>query len=146
MAEAEKVLKQFDQAIKDTVGQRSALLEEARHEVLDLVMQVSRKVTFDAVQIDEDATARMISQVISQLIDKSRIKIKVHPDHLPLLEQSIDRFLTESSAIKELSVEADPRVRFGGCFIETPTGDIDARLESQFEVIEGVVKSAEEGA
>ena len=144
LAKAEQVLKQFDQAIKDAVGQRAALLEEAKHKVLDLVLQISRKVTFDAVQFDGAAVTDMIAGVISRLIDKTRIKIKVHPDHLPLVEQSLDRFLSDSAAIKELSVEADPRVRYGGCFIETPTGDIDARLESQFEVIEGVMKSGEE--
>jgi flagellar biosynthesis/type III secretory pathway protein FliH len=35
-------------------------------------------------------------------------------------------------------------VKYGGCFIETPTGDIDARLESQFEVISDAVLGAEE--
>ena len=30
------------------------------------------------------------------------------------------------------------------CFIETPTGDIDARLNSQFEVIEDALLSGEE--
>jgi flagellar assembly protein FliH len=77
--------------------------------------------------------------MIDQLVDKSRLKIKVHPDHLPIMEQNIDRFLQNSTAIKELTFEADPRVRMGGCFIETPSGDIDARLESEFEIIENAI-------
>ena len=56
----------------------------------------------------------------------------------------MDRFLSGSTAIKDLQFEADPRVREGGCFIETPTGDIDARLESQFEVIEHVLRGGGE--
>ena len=144
LEEAKKVLGQFDQAIKDAVGQRSALLEEAKHRVLDLVLKISRKVTFDTIEADPEVTAEMINKVINRLIDKSRIKIKVHPDHLPLVEQSVDCFLAGSSAIKELSIEADSRVRFGGCFIETPTGDIDARVESQFDVIEDVIRAGEE--
>ena len=77
----------------------------------------------------------MIRGVIDSLIDRSRLKIKVNPDHLPIVEQNIDRFLEGSTTIKELAIEPDPRVKHGGCFIETPTGDIDARLESQFDVI-----------
>ena len=143
-AQAEKVLQQLDQAIKDAVQQRETLLIEAKQKILDLVIQISRKVTFDAVTVDPEATLAMISGVIDTLIDRSRLKIKVNPDHLPIVEQNIERFMVGSATIKEISIVPDPRVRYGGCLIETPTGDIDARLESQFEVIEEMILSDEE--
>ncbi len=133
--EARQVLKRFEGAISDTVGQRADVLEEAKQKILELVLQISKKVTFDALDINREATIDMIEGVIGDLVDRSRLRIKVHPDYLPLVEQNMDRFLSGSTAIKDLQFEADPRVRLGGCFIETPTGDIDARLESQFDVI-----------
>ena len=143
LEEAGKILKEFDRAIKDTVEQREALFEEARQEVLDLIVQISRKVTFDAVVADPEVTLEIINGVINTLVDRSKLKIKVNPDHLPIIEQNMNRFLKGSTSIKELSIEPDPRVNYGGCFIETPTGDIDARLESQFEVIEEALKRHE---
>lgn len=142
--EAAKVLQQFDQAIKDVVTQREALLEEAREKILKLVVDISRKVTFDAVEIDPETTLEMISGVIDTLVDRSRLRIKVNPNHHPIIEQNIDKFLSGSTTIKEITIVPDPRVRFGGCFIETPSGDIDARLESQFEVVEEVLVSGDE--
>lgn len=142
--EARRVLRQFEKAIQDAVNQRIELLEESRQKILELVIQISRKVTCDGLQIDPDATLTMIDGVINQLVDRSRLRIKVHPSHLPLLEQNMDRFLSNSTTIKDLRFEADPRVREGGCFIETPTGDIDARLESQLEVIEHVLRGSVE--
>jgi len=142
--EAQQVLQQFEQAIKDVIQQRERLLEEAKQKILNLVIQVSRKVTFDAITVDPEATTTMINGVINTLIDRSRLKIKVNPDHLPIVEQNIDRFVTGSATIKEISIVPDPRVRYGGCLIETPTGDIDARLESQFEVIKETILSDEE--
>lgn len=142
--EARKVLSQFDHAIRDAVQQRESMLEESREKILDLVLKISRKVTFDAIEFDRESIVTMISRIIDSLVDRSRLTIKVHPDHLPILEQSMNRFLQNSTAIKELRFEPDPRVRFGGCFIETPTGDIDARLESQFEVISDVVLGVEQ--
>jgi flagellar assembly protein FliH len=142
--DARDVLKRFNAAVKDAVDQREEMLEEAKHRILDLIVKISRKVTFDAISADPEVTSTLIAGVIDRLIDKSHIKIRVHPDHLPLVEQSIDRFLEGSAAIKELSIEADPRVRFGGCFIETPTGDIDARIDSQFEVVEQAIRSGED--
>ena len=138
--EARKVLRQFERAIDDAVNQRIALLEEAKQQVLELVVKISRKVTFDGLQVDQDATLTMIEGVINQLVDRSRLRIKVHPDHLPLMEQNMNRFLSSSTSIKDLTFEADPRVRVGGCFIETPTGDIDARLTSQFDVIDNTLR------
>ncbi len=142
--EASKILKEFDRAIRDTIEQREALFNESRDQVLDLVTQISRKVTFGAVEIDPDVTLEIINGVINTLIDRSRLKIKVNPNHLPIVEQNINRFLKGSTSIKEITVEPDPRVNYGGCFIETPTGDIDARLESQFEVIDEVLKRGDE--
>jgi len=133
--EARQVLKRFESAISDAVGQRASVLEDAKQNILELVLQISKKVTFDAIDINREATVEMIEGVINNLVDRSRLRIKVHPDYLPLVEQNMDRFLSGSTSIKDLQFEADPRVRMGGCFIETPTGDIDARLESQFEVI-----------
>lgn len=142
--EARKVLQQLNQAIKDSIEQREAILDEARDKVLELVVKVSRKVTFDSIDINREATAAIIAGVIDQLVDRSQLKIKVHPDHLAVVEQNIDRFLVGSTTIKEIKIEADPRVRFGGCFIETPNGDIDARLESQFDVIEDALHGNED--
>lgn len=142
--EARRVVGNFNQAVRDAVAQREQMLNEARQQILDMVVKVSRKVTFEAIDVDREKTAKLIAGVIDQLVDRSHLKIKVHPDHLAVVEQNIDQFLVGSTTIKELTIEADPRVRFGGCFIETPSGDIDARLESQFEVIEDAIYGVED--
>ena len=145
LTRAEQVLRQFDAAIKEAISQRSAMLEEARKNILNLVLQISRQVTFGAVEVDPESTVKLISGVIDTLLDRSRIKIKVDPDHLPIVEQNVQQFLKGSATIKEIAIEPDSRVRYGGCFIETPHGDIDARLESQFEIIEEALLTDEAG-
>jgi len=143
--EARAVLTRFDKAIEDAIRQREQMLEQAKQKILELVIKISKKVTFKAFEVDTEATVAMIENVISQLVDRSRLRIKVHPDHLAVVEQNMNRFLSGSTTIKNLTFEADPRVRVGGCFIETPTGDIDARLSSQFDVIEeALLKGTEE--
>ena len=142
--EARKVLNDLNAAISDAVKQRQSMLEEAQRKILELVIKISKKVTFGAIEADPEITAQMIAGVVQQLIDRSQLKVKVHPDHLPIVEQNIDRFLVGDADIKNLSIEADPRVRHGGCFIETPNGDIDARLDSQFEVLQSALQKSED--
>lgn len=144
LKEAAKVLQQLDKSIKDIIGQREALLDEARKIVLDLVMKISRKVTYDAIEIDPEVTLKIINGVVNSLIDRSTLKIKVNPKHLPIIEQNINQFLKDSTTIKQISIEPDTRVEYGGCFIETPTGDIDARLQSQFDIVENALKANED--
>ncbi len=143
LKQAEQVASNFDRAIADAIEQREQLFEESRQNILELVMKISRKVTCDAVSIDPEVTIGMINGVIDTLVDRSQLKIKVNPDHLPIVEQNLQQFLKGSSTIKELTFAPDPRVRTGGCFIETPTGDIDARLESQLDVVEETLMSGE---
>jgi len=135
-ADARKVIDNFASAIKDAVKQREILYNDARKNILDLVIEIARKITFDSARIDHEVTAGMISGVIDRLVDKTKVKIKVHPDHYPVINQQIERFRGDSTAIKEIAIEPDSRVRYGGCYIETPTGDIDARVESQMDIIE----------
>ena len=142
-AEAQKVLDNFASLIKDIIRQREIIYDEAKQKILELVIKISRKVTFEAARIDPDITAEIISGTIKKLVDKSKIKVKVHPDHVPLIEQQIERFNGNSTIIKEIQIEGDARVRHGGCFIETPTGDIDARVESQMEIIVGALNEVE---
>jgi len=140
---AQQVTQNLARTITEAVEQREAILDEARENILNLVLQISRKVTFDAVQVDPEVTKDMIARLIDSLVDPSHLCIKVHPDHLPVLEQHIDEFIKGSHRIKELKFAPDPRVRFGGCLIETPGGDIDARLESQMEVVADAVLEPE---
>jgi flagellar assembly protein FliH len=133
--EAQEVIKNFSGVVSDITGQRESLLEEARQKILNLVIQISKKVTFEAAQVDPEVTAAIINGAINSLIDKRKIKVKVNPAHLPHIEQQIDRFKGETTAVKELIIEPDARVRYGGCFIETPSGDIDARVDSQMEIV-----------
>ena len=136
LTKAEDVMKKFDTAINDAVNQRHQMIDESKQKLLELVLQISKKVTFDAIEINPESTLQMISGVIDSLLDRSKIKILVNPDHLPIVEQNINTYLKDSTAIKELVVVPDARIKYGGCFIETPNGDIDARMESQFEVLE----------
>jgi len=133
--EARKVVASLSGMLTDITAQRHGILEEAKEKILELVLKISQRLTFSAAEADPEITMAIISGAVNQLLDKSRIKVKVNPRHLPELEQHIDRFRGADTAIKEFAFEADPRVRAGGCFIETPAGDVDARLESMYDII-----------
>lgn len=133
--DARKAVASLSGLLTDVTRQRHDLLADSKKHILDLILKISQRLTFTAAALDPEITMSIVSGAIDQLLDKNKIKVKVHPDHLPEVEQHIDRFRGADTAIKEFILEADPRIRIGGCFIETPSGDIDARLESMYDVI-----------
>ena len=133
--EASNVIEKFSGLIKDVTEQRRQLLNESRENIFDIILKIAEKLTFASARIDPQITLSIINGALDQLLDKKKLKIKVHPDHLSAIEQQIEKFGSDATTVKEITIEADPRVREGGCFIETPTGDVDARLESMFDVI-----------
>lgn len=142
--EARKAVASLSGLLTDVTRQRHELLTEAKKNILELILKISQRLTFSAASVDPELTRSIISGAIEQLLDKSKIKVKVNPDHLAELEQYIDRFRGGDTAIKEFIMEADPRVRVGGCFIETPTGDIDARLDSMYDIIRQTLLDGED--
>jgi flagellar assembly protein FliH len=142
--DAREVVASLSGLLRDVTRQRHTLLEEAKQKILEMVLKISSKLTFTAAAVDPEITMSIISGAIDQLLDKKKIKAKVNPDHLPEIEQHIDNFRGRDTVIKEFKLEADPRVRKGGCFIETSSGDIDARLESMYEVIKQAILGGED--
>ncbi|MFQ5608566.1 MAG: FliH/SctL family protein [Candidatus Zixiibacteriota bacterium] len=142
-ATAQKAFDELARATKDALSQRETLLREAEADIIDLTLKLARKLVFDVARVDPDVTARVVKGAIDSMVDKREMTVKVHPDHLPHLEQLMDEFQSVSTEIRKLTLEPDPRVGYGGCFICTPSGDIDARLESQFEVIEEAVRGSD---
>jgi len=133
--EAKKVLDDFATLARDVIKERERLYEEAKGKILELVMGIARKVTFDTARLDHKVTSGIISGIINELTDKSKIKIKVHPEHLAKIKQDVDSSADMTSLIKDFAIEPDEGIRFGGCMIETPNGEIDGRVDSQIEIL-----------
>ncbi len=140
--EAEKVYADLAGVIRDIRAQRENILRDAEARVVDLIVRVARKITFDAAQVDPELTSEVVKGAIGYLLDKRQIKVRLHPDHLPIVREHLTELQSLSSEIKEITLEADPRCSYGGCFIETPSGDLDARIDSQFAVIEKALRDA----
>jgi flagellar biosynthesis/type III secretory pathway protein FliH len=68
------------------------------------------------------------------------VRVRVHPDDLPAVETR--RAALEAGApAATLELIADEAVQRYGCVIETPQGQVDARLETQLAALERALTS-----
>jgi flagellar biosynthesis/type III secretory pathway protein FliH len=78
--------------------------------------------------------AGMVRQALAGLRQARRVTMQVHPSQAEALRARTAELSLSASC--EVQVLAAPAIEPGGCLIETELGSVDARLETQFAVLE----------
>jgi flagellar assembly protein FliH len=117
---------------------------ECRHfekELVDLALAVARKIVGREVAVNPEAVAGMLRDALSRIEHAGSLSIRMHPDDLQRLADVQPRLLEGLADPARVRFEADPAISAGGCFIESEAGDIDARLEHRFRVLEDAFRA-----
>lgn len=141
-SKSQEAFQTFTKAYQDLVHQREQKLVEAERDIVDIVMKLVRKLTFGSAETNPEVTAAVVKGAIESLVDKREITVHVHPDHLEQVRAVIQKFHEWSGDLKTIQFEADMSVGLGGCIINTPAGEIDARLDSQLKLLEESIKTS----
>ena len=114
---------------------RQELIKENEKEILDLIFAVSEKIVHHEVRRDDAAIKETILSALDMAVEKSKIIFNVNPDDYDFVEKLRPDLFRRNNEIKSIVVTSDPAVSRGGCFLETPRGNIDATIESKLEKI-----------
>lgn len=114
---------------------RAEVLAQAQDEVGDLVLEVARKILKDEVKWNREVVMGIVKDALRRVIDKDNVRIRVNVEDLPTVKEARADLLSTIDGIKDLEVIDDRRVGLGGAIVETDSGTIDARIETQLEEI-----------
>jgi flagellar assembly protein FliH len=67
------------------------------------------------------------------VLNANSVTLRVHPEDLRLLEGARERLTAEGISGTPIDFKADSTIGRGGCLIDTESGLLDARLDSQLE-------------
>jgi len=112
------------------------ILEQAEESIVKLVLALTRKIIFKEPFITEEVILKIIQNALNMVVDPTGLKIKVNPEDLKILNENrrlLDNYIGKSA---DVIIESDTAILKGGCIIESDFGDIDARIESQLEIME----------
>jgi flagellar assembly protein FliH len=125
-----------------------AMLGESLHKGIDGLTEIGADVVFEAVTkiigrsyIDRSGVTDVVKEVIRQAKDRSRLLIRVNPDDYRELMGEREP-LVEGLNAQHVEFAADDRVELGGCLLETPSGNLDGRLEVQLQQLRDTLLSA----
>jgi flagellar assembly protein FliH len=136
----DKVLDRTEETLKGMVSYKGEFIRLYEKEILHLISHIAEKVVRGRVKIDHTVIRETIFEAFNLVVDLSEVTIRVSPEDVAYVKEIRPQFFDRIKDLKSITIESDPSVSAGGCFMETVFGQIDARLESQLEKIAAAIE------
>jgi len=122
-------------ALVNTIDEVSSLgasvTAKAEHTLVELALQIAKKIVGREVTIDREIALTLVKVSLAKLHNRSIATVHLNPIDFAFVQTHRERLDFRGS----LELVEDRSISVGGCLIRTETGDIDARIESQFDEI-----------
>lgn len=129
--------------IKELNELKQKILENAEAQILDLSMAVAQKVIHMEVATTRGIIQSVLKDAIRAIVDRENMKIHVHPQDFHYMMEIKSDFLSNFDGVKNIVFEENASVGRGGAIIETLFGEVDARIDQQFNEIKNFLTSSE---
>jgi len=140
--EVNSSLKRLGEIIVSLDKFRENKLAELSPDIIELSLEIAKKIVHKEIGLDRNLIVSVARDAIQKVGEKEEnVVIKVNQLDYEVMISYID-LLKEQSGLKNISVEPSAAISPGGCYIETPAGEIDARPEEQMMEIEDVIGTA----
>jgi flagellar biosynthesis/type III secretory pathway protein FliH len=112
------------------------LVSEARKVAVPLAVRMAERIVGREIARDPSALLDILSQaVLATGSDAEPVVLRVHPEDARIIEVERARLLAKLGPATQVRLLLDETVGRGGCLVETSNLRLDARLESQLDVL-----------
>lgn len=124
------------QALVQLQNIRQEIHQEIEKEVVQLALAIARKIVCHEIETAQETVVCVAREALSRVENPGKIKIKLNPEDLQFINDTKSQLFHFLHNVDNIRFEAADSIQSGGCLIETDRGDIDARIEKQFQAIE----------
>jgi flagellar assembly protein FliH len=110
----------------------SLIVTRTEHDLVRLSLEIARKIIHREVTTDPDITLTLVRVALARLHPRAVATVRLHPEDFSY----VDSQLESSGTGCRIEMIADTTVGRGGCIVQSEHGDIDARIDQQFAIIE----------
>jgi len=132
---ATKLIENIESILIELKQLKEEIPKQYEKEILDLVFLITKKIIYREIATDETALKDTILNALHFAVDKSKVVLSVNPEDFNYVEKLRTQLFAEVRDLKSISISSDPSITRGGCFLETPHGDIDSTIETQLTKI-----------
>ena len=137
----EVVLNDFREALLELEKVGKDIYRNTEKQIVKLALAIARKIVCHEIATDEEVVLNVVKEALTNVLDHEEIKIRISPSDSQVLRDAKIQLSTIVDDIENVTIEEDERILDGGCVIETSAGDIDARIEKQFQAVEETLES-----
>jgi flagellar assembly protein FliH len=130
------VFASLQQAAAGCVRLRQEVLQQAEEDIIALAFHLARKIIQHEALYNHDILVTTLRRALASVMDRDHVVVRVNPAELERALQLQADLLHTVEGLRHLTIAGDKTVGPGGCLVESTFGEIDARLEAQFEELE----------
>jgi flagellar assembly protein FliH len=103
-------------------------LENAEHDVVRMVMDISEKVIYDRLSDRQETIVQLVKNAMHKASLEETLTLKVSPVDYEYLKRHQELIFEEHQLSNQASMVQDATLTTGSCGIETATGTMDASV------------------
>lgn len=139
--ECANMLKAVEEAMNQVGKLKVSIIERSEEDIIHLVLDIAEKVLHHEVTSNPDVVKNILESAIQAVNDRENIRVHCHPADLAVLLEVRPEMLQAMGGVKQMEFIEDASVGKGGVRLETGFGEVDARVDKQFEVIKAALLS-----
>lgn len=132
-------LQQLIHAVKfqfvEMVKLRRKILVDMEPEIVKLAWEVAKRVVGDELKTNREVIVGVVRSSLCTLQERDEILIRVNPVEYESVKAHQSEFEAMIEGLKKFTIQSDGAIEPGSCAIETNLGNVDARIDTQFEAI-----------
>lgn len=141
LEEAQADIKNFKESMLEFLKAKQEVFEYLAPDILEISVDIARKIVKREIEQNPQLVLDSILDVLKGISrDESRISIKVNPDQVSLVKESIPEIISSTGLDIKIGVFGEESIQTGSCIVYTNNGIVDATIETQLEIIKEAFK------
>jgi flagellar biosynthesis/type III secretory pathway protein FliH len=112
---------------------------EVAAQIRQLALAIAKKIVGKELEFNPEAVVDMAKKHLQSIRQRKEVYLRVCPADLNVLRDHKRDLVDQLGRAKDIELRSDETLTPGSMIIETDAGTIDARLETQMQVIERVL-------
>ncbi|WP_134686197.1 FliH/SctL family protein [Brevibacillus migulae] len=146
ISEEQETILQAKTILEQAYQEKNQIIAEAEPFLVDLSMEVAKKVVEAELSTSQDKILQMVQRVLRRSRVHGQITLCVNHRYFDFIEDHREQLLALLDGQAELAIFPDYTVQDEGCVIRTPLGSVDARVDTQLQEIRQVLMDIARGS
>ncbi len=134
-AEYEELLSQVLKQKADMEKQRIEMLQNAEEEIVTLALSVAKRIVHSELDLRPEKILAMVRYAIDECNADGKKVLKVSPKDYDEIIKNKNALGLSVDHEEELIIQKDDRLSRGDCIVESDFGIVDAKIDTQLQII-----------